>query len=138
MGWVTDRHRCTLDLAFADLKDAIRTDVDEANKLLPESRREADPFLFDDKSHMGARFVVQGHPIRDHDRFSRYTFVFEKQENQLCIVRNRPDRLPKLGPLVVSQKWVVATASCALFMGDQQVSIAEISQRALESMFFGV
>ena len=34
MGWVADRERCTLDVVFANLKEAVKASVDEANSVL--------------------------------------------------------------------------------------------------------
>ena len=137
MGWVKDRHDCTLDLAFAELLDAVKADVEEANSLLPEYRKNAAKFVVSNGKKLRKRFVVMGCPINRSPYSDQYKFLFELGDAQIHIERTGPDTLTKLEDMTITQKWDAATSSCLLFLDGKQVPVSEISQVALEPMFFG-
>ena len=139
MGWVTERHRCTLHHAFAELIETAEADVSEANRLLPPDQREARPFHLDRGNNGHKRFVVTGSPIKSDTYSDKYTFIFELHaaEDQIHIRRNGPDTLINLDDLMITQRWDTDTSSCILCMGGRKVTIAQISQIVLEPMFFG-
>lgn len=139
MGWVTDRYRCTLDVAFEQLREVVGRDIDEANGFLSEPRRKVAPFGVSDQMRPGGegRFVVRGFPIDADTPSNQYTYWFELGEDQILIRRTGPDTLPKLSDMTITQRWDADTASCLLFLGDRKVSVEAISQIALEPMFFG-
>ena len=140
MGWVTERHLCTLDLAFADIRDAIIADVNEANTRLSEDQRKTRGFHLDPGNNGHRRFAVTGFPIERSIGSDKYTFIFELDKEQIRICRNGPQTLPKPQPpvIVVTQRWDFATASCILCKDGKAVSAQQVSQIALEPMFFGV
>lgn len=138
MGWVTDRHRCTLDLAFAELRDVVEKDVDEANGLLPESRRQVGAFRVQGPNRPGTRFIVDGFPLNADPGSDAYKFWFELHDDRILIRRTGPQTLPELPDLMVTQKWDNESATCVLSLAGRQVTVETISQIALEPLFFGV
>ena len=137
MGWVTERHKCTLDVAFRQLRDAVKRDVEEANNLLPERRRQMWGFhMEEDRSSQGTRFLVRGFPISRLDSSDEYKFWFEMEKARIVVERTCPDTLPNVADFAVIQRWNGPSASCLLYIGNQQVSVDRISQLALEPMFF--
>ena len=139
MGWVTDRFHCTLKGTFKSLKTAVTIDVNEANTLLPEAQQVPQRFACA-PGDTEIVFTVKGIPVSRSTSSDSYTFSFELHKDLIRICRDGPQPLPKPQPLVmvVKQRWNYATASCVLCMDGRQVSVEEISQIALEPMFFGV
>ena len=134
MGWVTERYRCTLDMAFEDLRAVVKGDVGEANGL---SGDEPSRFRFEPSENSRNRLLVTGLPL-DRDRGgTRSKFVFALRGEEIHISRDRPDTLGgNAGNIVIGQRWDSETGSCRLFMDGRPVTVAQISQVALEPMFF--
>ena len=136
MGWVTDRHRCTLHLAFEQLRDAVKTDIEEAVGLLTPERRNSFPFGFEDDPS-GDRFIAHGNPIGEEGGGQRIRVAFGLFQDRIAI------RLVGLGhdnfgpELTVRQKWDAESASCQLCLDGKLVTAAQVSQMALEPLFFG-
>ena len=135
MGWVIERHRCTLDIAFAEIHDAVERDVAEANTLLSGHRQTAHPFLVEN-ANAGQRFLVKGFPIKRTEPSDEYKFWFTLTEDQILIKRTGTDTLPKLGDVTIKQRWDTRTASCLLVLGGTIIPPDEVSQVVLEPMFF--
>lgn len=138
MGWVTDRHRCTLAIAWAELRDAIGRDVEEANGLLSAERRNCAPFQIEEKGRRVSEFVVTGHPIKADAYSPSYSIWFELADDQILISRTGPQTLPELPDLTVKQRWNAASGTCVLNLDGKEVDVEAISQIALEPVFFGV
>ena len=133
MGWVKDRYACTLDLAFAELLYAVKADVEEANSLLPEHRKNTDKFVVSNGRKLRESFVVIGCPINRSPYLDKYRFLFELIDAQIHIERTGPDTLPKLEDMTITQKWDAATSSCLLFLDGKQVPVSEIRQVAVRA-----
>ena len=138
MGWVTERKNCTLEIAFDVMRDFVERDMEEAKKLISEGRRK-DSFSVKPENHgVVKRFYVTAFPIGgDPDRDER-TIKFELHGDKLFIDRSGgQDTLPKLSNLIVKQKWDFETSDCLLCLDGELKSAEEISQIALEPLFFG-
>lgn len=136
MGWVTERHRCTLDMAFEDLRASVQSDVNEANSL---SGEEPERFHFEPSNSSGDRFLVTGFPLdrRRGGTPSKFVFQLDREAKEIRISRNRPDTLGgSAGDIVVGQRWDIESASCKLCMNGRLVTVVQVSQAALEPMFF--
>ena len=85
MGWVTERYRCTLDMAFEDLRAVVKGDVGEANGL---SGGEPSRFRFEPSDKSRNLFLVTGFPL-DRDRSGTPSkFVFELCGEEIHISRS--------------------------------------------------
>ena len=138
MGWVTERKNCTLEIAFDAIRDFVKRDIEEARKLVPEEHRKSS-FSVEPGNHgVIKRFYVTAFLIKgDPDRDER-TVKFELHEDKIFIDRSRhPDTLPELPNLIVKQRWDFSTSKCLLCIDGELKSAEEISQIALEPMFFG-
>ena len=131
MGWVTERHKCTMDVAFENLRQAIKRDVGEANELLGCERNK-----IENGNHEGTWFLVTGAPIARGASTGTYKFKVYLSKSEIFIQRTGPSTLPDLSDLTISQRWDVESASCRLCLGGKEVSVNQICQLALESMFF--
>ena len=136
MGWVTERRKCTLDLAFADIRDAVEADVAEANE--PQNAGSCQDARFDTGNNGHKRFMVMGRPP---ERSGSYKIMFELHGDHIRITRDGPQTLPRLPTLVVRQRWDFSTSSCVLYVDvkgkDENVCAQQVSQMALEPVFFG-
>lgn len=137
MGWVTDQYKCTLDVAFWQLRQAVDRDVREANNLLSEHRRQMSSFHVEDGNLQKTAFLVRGYPIRHSGSSDEYRFMFQMYRTSIFIERLCPDTLPPAEDITVMQRWNIHTASCVLYADGKQVSVDQIAQLALEPMFFG-
>ena len=139
MGWVTERSKCTLEFAFDAIRDFVERDTEEAKKLIPEGQRETS-FSVTLGNHGGiikrfyvTAFLIDGDPDRDER-----TIKFELHKNKIVIDRSGgPDTHPVMPNMIVKQKWDIATSSCLLCINSEPKSALEISQLALEPLFFG-
>ena len=136
MGWVTERYRCTLDMAFEDLRAGVEGDVREANGL---SGDESSRFSFESSDNSRNRFLVTGFPL-DRGRGgtpSKFVFQLDREAKAIHISRYRPDTVGgNAENLVITQRWDANSGACRLFMDGRPVTVAQISQVALEPMFF--
>ena len=136
MGWVTERHNCTLRMAFDEMHDFVAEDVKEANSLLPENRRSLPFKTVPGNGGLKRRFYVEGFPINGLPEGNKRTITFVLHEDEILIDRSGPETLSKLSNIIVKQKWDFPKSSCVLFVGGEQKSAQEISQLALEPLFF--
>ena len=141
MGWVTERHRRTLDVTFRQLREAVERDVKEANNLLSEERKSAHSFVVSDENVGPTQFLVRGFPIEYPapsfgDKPAEYKFSFRMEGSAIEIERHGPSTLPDVEGFLVVQRWSPRETSCLLYIEGEEFSIDEISQIALEPMFF--
>lgn len=85
MGWVTERYRCTLDVAFRELRDIVERDANEANELLPEYRKKTEPFMVENGNNAGTRFLAKGFSFNRGQESDEYKFWFELHDDQILI-----------------------------------------------------
>ena len=137
MGWVEDRAICTLEIAFDNIRDFVKRDVDEANSLLPEKRGNEPLRVLPGDGGIIKRFYVTGFSLNTPEGDER-TIIFELHNDEIFIDRSRrPETLPDLPNLIVKQKWDFSTSKCLLCIDGEIKSAQEISQIALEPLFFG-
>ena len=128
--WVADRAKCNLDLAFAALADVIKRDVEEAN-CLPQSHLRQYTFEVEiNQEGTRERIQVRRFPPPRSSGFKTHAVTFEKSEHAIMV-----SGFPEV-KLHVRPRWNPETASCELIVDDQPRKPWQISQDALESLFF--
>ena len=127
--WVFDRAKCTVDLAFRALAEIIDRDVDEANAL-PDDIREGYTFEVERKDE-GLRCRIQVSRVPPlHSRGYKTAFVlFEKSERCIQITGDH-------GGFKVLPLWNREAATCELQIEGVQHQAWQVSQRALDRLFF--
>ena len=132
--WVSDRAKCNVDLAFRALVGIIERDVAEANRLERSSLK-------------GRRFeITRGdkglevacRPPPNSVGITEPTVTFEKSSESIEVHCNggnpfNPD--PTLEFEVVPT-WDKDSATCEFHIDNQPYKAWQISQRALETLFF--
>ena len=124
--WITERRKCTLDMAFMDFRDFAQCYVDAANGMLTDHERKF-PFAVQESTGPVKRFVVSGFPFGTTKPEDRVQIVFELHNEKIEIT---PDR-------TVTQRWNPRTGTCVLRFEEEEWTAEQISQIALESLFFG-
>ena len=138
MGWVTERSKCTLEIAFDDIRDCVETDLTEAKKLIPEGHRSSSFNIQTGNNHgIIKRFYVTAFPIGGDCNRDERTIKFESYKDRIFVDRSGgPKTLPDLSNIEIRQKWDFSTSSCVLCVGGERKSAEEISQLAMEPVFF--
>ena len=136
MGWVRDRADCTLAVAFETIKDFVEQDMEEANNM---SRERGLGNLFSiEKGPDGPerRFVVSGYTIDGPKGGEKRRIAFILGEDRILVNRTGPETLPAFSDLLIKQRWDFPSATCSLCVDGKPRSAHEISQLALEPLFF--
>ena len=98
MGWVTERSKCTLEVAFNNIHDFAKKDVDEANSL--RGIRGDEPFsVVPGDGGTVKRFFVTGFSMNRPDGDER-TIKFELQNDHILIDRSGSATLLELSNIV--------------------------------------
>ena len=126
MGWVTDRSKCTLEIAFDAICDSVKRDMEEARKLIHADRLNSSFHVKPGKPGLVRRVYVTAFPIDgDGDRDER-TIKFELYKDRILIDRSgAAETLPELSNLTVNQKWSFAESDC-LLCGDVPVDVEKL------------
>ncbi len=136
MGWVTDRDNCTLKRAFDEIRDVVERDIAEANDLVAKRGLGATFVFTNGNGSVKQRFYAEGWPLNVVRGGDKRSIVFVLNDNHILIESSAPDTLQKIANIKATQKWDVSKASCSLCVGDNKVTAEEISQMALEPLFF--
>lgn len=124
-GWLMERRKCTLDMAFTDLRDYARCYVDEANTMLEDWERKF-PFALHERAGPITKFVVSGFPFGTKEPEDKVEVVYSLHRDKIEIT---PD-------LTVTQRWNPRTGTCALRFEGEEWTAEQISQIALDRLFF--
>ncbi|MGA2430214.1 MAG: hypothetical protein ABSH13_17060 [Candidatus Acidiferrum sp.] len=120
LDWVAERAACSLALIFEKLKDQIKVDVEERNKLRPEG--------------VAYKFVaaVQGDSITVAGESNRpYIAVkFEISGNEI-IVKDKRDEITLRATLTLNDQ-----GECKLKSNGQERELWQFRREALEYLFF--
>ena len=135
VGWVTERHRCTLRMAFDQLHDVVKADVEEANGLLTPERQDRFPIEF---NYNPGRFDAHGHPIADQGGGPQIGVIFTLHADRITIVTWSELGKELRSEQILHQRWDTKSASCQLYLDEKSATISQISQIALEPLFFGL
>ena len=126
--WVVLRAKCHVDLIFMALRDVVKRDVDEVNKLDP-SQRYGWTFEFQNGASgtIGRFSVVRRHP---NYQGTTHAVFFEQHSNKVTIT------LPNKDEIAVIPEWEESTATCHLTLDDVRLEPWQVSQKALAHFFF--
>ena len=124
--WIIERRKCTLDMAFMDLRDFAQCYVDAANSMLTDQERKF-PFAVQKSDGPVKRFVVTGFPFESTKPEDRVEIIFELHNEKIAIT---PDR-------TITQRWNPRTGTCVLRFEKEEWTAEQISHIALEPLFFG-
>ena len=127
--WVSDQAKCTVDLAFRALAEIIDRDVKEANALSDDIRQ---GYTFSiERNGEGLRYRIQvSSVVPPHSRGYKTTSVlFEKSERHIRVTGD-------YGEFNVSPMWNAITATCELQIDGVRHRVWQISQKALDHLFF--
>ena len=122
--WVKDRYNCTLEMAFLGIKDYVERDIEDANSLIPN--RDGKFVLVKDKEALKNRFIVKGWPIGSKSDDDEKSVIFELHKTKITITPN----------IVITHKWNPDLRTCTLWVKDVERTKDQISQIALDSLFF--
>lgn len=127
--WVSDRAKCTLDLAFRALAEIIDRDVDEANAL-PNDIRDDHSFQVE-RNGEGLQYRIQVRRVPPPNSYGYKTrsVIFEKSERCIQVAGDH-------GGFKVLPMWNRETATCELQIEGVQHRVWQVSQRALDRLFF--
>lgn len=127
--WVSERAKCTVDLAFRALAEIIDRDVEEANSLSDDIRKGYTFAIEHNGEGLQYRIQVRRNPPPNAFGFETKSVTFEKSERQIRIKGDWDS-------FVVLPKWDTETATCKLQIDGSTLKPWEISRRALERLFF--
>ena len=128
--WVRERHKSTVKMAFRNIRDYVESDVQQANELLPATKEAHNRFVIEDGNSLITRFCVRGHPIGNGQNSNISEVEFQLKDDRIVIKRDaHPAKF-------VFLKWDVDSSTCKLSIDKQIRSADQISQIALEPLFF--
>lgn len=132
--WVRDRGCCTLTATFASLHDVVKRDVEEANAL-PEDVRHDATFQFEVNGQGPMpRFSVTRTRVVSGYAPQVVTVLFTQGRSEI-VVESTATR-PAVEPFQVIPSWNARANQCELRVKDESVELWQVSQRALERLFF--
>ena len=133
--WLKARKACTLWTAFQDMRDYIESYVDAANDMATD-RDKRFPFQIERGSGIKQRLVLRGFPFGTSG--SEDTVVVEIVLNNHNITVSYPKAHPDrdLRDMVITQKWNARTEKCMLWLNGEEWTNRQISQMALDPLFF--
>ena len=117
--WVKKRAECSLDLIYAALCQLVERDVEEMNAL-PESQRQSRTFRLE-KNTDGDYPILRVLPSEGDSS------VFFQRKRDVIYINGK----------TVCVRWDNEIGSCRLALDDEQLEVWQVSQRALEPLFFG-
>ena len=131
--WISEIAGCDLDLTFNSLYQVLKRDVEIANNLPAQKRRNYRFKL--ERNGEGISHVlrvmrgVEGKDLWDH----KNKVEFDLHDNALRL------DCPHLnnGFTMIYPRWDSETSSCKLYINDKHMKVWEISKLALQPLIFG-
>ena len=136
MGWVTERHKCTLGTLFEHVYDFVERDVDEANTIVSELPEHPKFDRANGNVGLKKRFYVSGWPIDSLAEGDQQRVTFELDKDKICIKYSRLETLDPPPNLELYKKWDWPRNTCSLDLNGDTLTPEEVSQKALEPLFF--
>ena len=134
VNWVAERSQCNVDMALSALAEIVKRDVAEANR------------LYDSEDPNARRFEIEH--AKDHFKVKRLAppnsfgsptpfILFQKNDELIEVYSNsgNPFNEPVL-EFKVKPVWDVDAGVCRLKADNETRESWQISQRALDSLFF--
>ncbi len=134
VNWVAKRSQCNVDTALSALAEIVKRDVSEANRLDDGENPNARRFEIE---HAKDHFKVQR--LAPPNSFGSPTpfVLFQKSDELIEVYSNNgnPFDRPVL-EFKIKSIWDVGAGACRLIADNETQESWQISQRALESLFF--
>ena len=133
--WIIERRKCTLDVAFDNIRDFVQCYVDASNAMLTDQEKKF-PFSLEKCVAPRPKFTAGGFPFGTKEAGDRVTVHFVLNEGNITVSypQARPDRM--LPPLVITQKWDARKGTCVLCLNGEEWTNQQISQMAVDPLFF--
>lgn len=129
--WVRERHKCTVKMALKNIRDYVERDVQQANELLCATKEAHDSFVIEERDNsVRIRFCVRGYPI-DNGQNSNISEVEFREDDDRIVIKSDHHCAKS-----VFLKWDVDSNTCKLLIDEQMRSADQVSQIALEPLFF--
>ena len=110
--------------------DYVERDVQQANELLRETKEAHDLFVIEEGNSLITRFCVRGYPIGNDQNSNISEVEFQLRDDRISIKRDEHSAK------FVFLKWDVDSSTCKLLIDKKIRSADQISQIALEPLFF--
>ncbi len=133
--WLTARKTCTLQTAFEDIRDFVDCYVKAANDMAASWEKRF-PFEIEDGHGVRDRFVVRGFPFGTTGKEDRVRVRFVLNDHDITVSYPEANPTRGLTELVVTQKWNARTETCMLWLNGEEWTNRQISQMAVDPLFF--
>ena len=135
--WLLKRKNCTLDMAFSEMLDLAEVYV-KAAEGMGTDRGNKPTFVIEKGGSIKRRFFVRGWPLGTNQTGDYMTveFVLEAENNRIGIGYPDPPGGRELPNLYVTQRWNAREVTCALCLENEEWTVEQITQKALDPLFF--
>ena len=133
--WLVERRKCTLDAAFSNIYAFVDCYVKASNDMQTDQEK-GFPYSLQDWKTPHRAFVVEGFPFGTGNAEDKVIVRFVLNNDNITISYDASPPGRELPDLVVTQKWNARKATCVLCMHGEEWTNQQISQMAVDPLFF--
>ena len=133
--WLLKRRNCTLDMAFTEMREFVQTYVDAGNDMIAD-KKNVYLYQIEDVRVINRRFVVRGFPFNAKNPSDNVTVEFLLTDDKIEIGYPNPPEARDLPNMYVTQRWNAREEACVLYLHEEEWTVQQISQTALDPLFF--